>query len=60
VDEQLGLSNLTMDLKDKVTNKPVRALVRLETIVEAVMDVDLDAVPMEAVAGDGDYLGRQR
>jgi len=29
-------------------------------IVEAVMDVDLDAVPMEAVAGDGDYLGRQR
>jgi len=60
VDEQLGPLNLTMDLKDKVTNKPARTLVRLETIVEAVMDVDLDAVPMEAEAGDGDYLGRQR
>mmetsp|Transcript_6862 Transcript_6862/g.12588 ORF Transcript_6862/g.12588 Transcript_6862/m.12588 type:complete len:184 (-) Transcript_6862:3541-4092(-) len=59
-DEQLKPSNLTMDLKDKATNRPARTLVRLEMIVEAVMDADLDAVPMEAVMDNGDYLGRQR
>jgi len=59
-DVQLEPSNLTTGPMDKAMNKPARTLVRLEMIVEALMDADLDAVPMEVRTGNGDYLGRQR
>jgi len=50
-DVQLELSNPTMGLMDKATNKAVRALTWQEVNVEAITGVDLDVVPMEVMVG---------
>jgi len=59
VDVQLEPLNLIMGLINKVMNKLARALTQQEMNVEAIMDVGLDVVPMEAVVDITDSLGHQ-